>query len=421
MATGASSSQITASNFPFAELPVTSSTYFIYRTQLSILSHEIVTKLYCAATIQDKWSEVQGTLHRIDQRLKAWQNNLPSEFYIDMDNWGDPDWNSPYTLPQIGLTMLYNSSRMILFRPCLCRFEGRLKDQTEKSKDFSQESVETCVRAARNIITLLSCSASPVDKVYTIPPWWNTLHYLCEALSVLTLELAFQSQHMPREAAFILDDAKKGVRWLSMMSAQSISARKAWEIFDRLIRHVAPLVNWSVYDMPTEAPIPPGYSWQRSHPAYQTSSPQVNQNQLQSLSEAHLQNFQNTQSQLSTPAATTNWMAQPPAFHNFAGYQQGYPSESAQFSNPLDQTEALSLFSSIGHLHGHYDDPWLHMFVQGSDGAEDMAMANADMNQQSTGRVEDQVAFRPVYHEFENLGGSLGGDFGTGGGQTRPY
>jgi hypothetical protein len=169
----------------------------------------------------------------------------------------------PHIPQRLGLAILFHSARMILCRPCLCRFEGRILNQSTKSKDFNQQAVSTCVHSARTMISLLSWTASPIQRIYSIPPWWHTLHYLCEALSTLTLEMAYQAHHLPEEAAEILSDAKKGILWLRDMAETSVSARKALEIFDCLIRLVAPMISCSVCDMPSEAPIPPGYNWRR--------------------------------------------------------------------------------------------------------------------------------------------------------------
>jgi len=250
--------------FPIVELPLTPSTFFIYRTQLTIISHEIVTDLYCAATIKEKWSEVQSTIERIDKRLMAWRDSLPKELSIHIDPWNEPDWNDPYSYGRLSLSLHFNSSRMILYRPCLCRFEGRsgrpgLGDQSANSQAFNRNAVEACIHSARQTISNLSWVARNVQRLYTMSPWWHILHYLCEALSVLILEMAYRAQHVPTEAAYILDDTKKGILWLSMMAEQSLSARKAWEIYDSLLRAVAPMIKWSVYDMPIQAPVPPGY------------------------------------------------------------------------------------------------------------------------------------------------------------------
>jgi hypothetical protein len=189
-----------AFSLPLVELPVTSSTYFIYRTQLSIITHDIVTQLYCPATIKETWTEVQDAISVINRRLVSWRDCLPREFDIMFDTWADPDWNDPYTLPRFGLAMFYNSSRMILFRPCLCRTDGRIDNQSTSSKDFEKDAVEQCIRSARRMIQLIALNAKTETKFYAIPPWWHTLHYLCEALSVLMLEMAFKAQHLPNES-----------------------------------------------------------------------------------------------------------------------------------------------------------------------------------------------------------------------------
>ncbi|KAG9228262.1 fungal-specific transcription factor domain-containing protein, partial [Amylocarpus encephaloides] len=236
--------------YPSARLLVTPSTYFIYRVQLSIISHEVLTNLYCASTIKVRWSVVQSTISRIDQRLLKWDSDLPDKFTMDADTCLQPEWNDIYFVPRISLAILYNSSRMILFRPCLCRFEDRLNHQRDPSQDFNQKSVEECIKAARRMIALLSGPSTSLRKIYAIPSWWHTLHCLCQALSILALEIAFRARHVPTEAGEIIEDAKRGVSWLSMMASRSISARKAWEVFDKLIRLASPGIDYSPFDMP---------------------------------------------------------------------------------------------------------------------------------------------------------------------------
>ncbi|RDL31506.1 uncharacterized protein BP5553_09715 [Venustampulla echinocandica] len=373
--------------FPIANLPLTSSTYFIYRTQLSIISHQIFTQLYSPATVKLKWFDIQETIRIIDRRLQTWQESLPEQLDVDFETFTAPDWDDPYLIQRIGLAILLMSSRMILFRPCLCRFDMCLRNQSEKSKDFNQDAAETCIRSARRMISLLSWSATSADKLYAITPWWTTLHYLCEALSVLMLEMAFKLQHMPNDAAYVLDDAKRGVSWLSMMAEQSISARKAWEIFDKLIRLVAPLIHWSVFDLPTEAPVPPGYNWRGSHLAGQMlpplsspplpNPPHVQNHPPEQLSQMNIQRHQNTQVSMMSPGSiTAAWTAQPPSFQPFAdtgGYEQyGY------LANPLDHVEALNRFSMISQLHGSFDEPWMHILEPPNLESSDIESSNID-------------------------------------------
>ncbi len=244
--------------FPMSRLPITSSTYFIHRTQLSILSHEILTQLYCAALVKAKWSEVQDAIRDIDSRLLKWKASLPEEF--DFSN--PSTQNDSFSLHRTGLSMFYNSSRVTLFRPCLCRFEGRIVNESERSKNFDSNCAATCIESARNILASLPSMSEPA-KVYAITAWWNVVHYIVEAGSVLMLELAYRAEHLPSQAEEILADSKKAVLWLRAMSGQSIAARKSWEIFDSLLQRVAPKVGGDTWSMPKTAPVPPGWRWNR--------------------------------------------------------------------------------------------------------------------------------------------------------------
>jgi hypothetical protein len=247
-----------AYTFPMTRLPITSSTYFIYRTQLSILSHEILTQLYCAAPVKAKWSEVQDTIRDIDSRLLKWKASLPEEF--DFSNLSTQ--TDVFTLHRTGLSMFYNSSHMTLFRPCLCRFEGRIGNESERSKTFDSNAAITCVESARIILASLPSTSEPA-MVYAITEWWNVIHYIVEAGSILMLELAYRAEHLPSQAEEILADSKKAVLWLRAMSDQSIAARKSWEIFNSLLQTVAPKVGGETWSMPKTAPVPPGWRWNR--------------------------------------------------------------------------------------------------------------------------------------------------------------
>jgi hypothetical protein len=343
-------SQQLALSFPVVSLPVTSSTYFIYRTQLSIISHEILTQLYCAAAVKQKWPDVQDTMKTIDQRLLSWRDSLPEELNITFDTWTEPDWNDANTLLRLGLAISWNSARMILFRPSLCRTEGRLNNQTQACRNFEQEAVDHCIHSARRMIALLKWSAKSEARFYAISPWWSTLHYLCQALSVLMLEMAFEAQHLPNEKADILTDAKQGILWLVMLSSGSIAARKAWEIFDNLIRLVAPRIRWSVFDLPMTAPVPAHYNWRRFRNDKSNESQPWHQ-----LSQERLQEHQ--ASQPLAPDPMTAWTNQ--------GFNQHFPeiAEPEQFGNQLNSSAAIERFTNLGQIYGHFDDPWPQLFV----------------------------------------------------------
>jgi hypothetical protein len=234
------------------------------------------------------------------------------------------------------------------------------------------------------MISLLSWKTKSERKFYAITPWWYTLHYLCEALSVLMLEMAFGAQHLPKESADILADAKKGIYWLTTLSAGSIAARKAWEIFDNLIRLVAPKIRWSVFDLPTTAPIPARYNWRRF------GKPPANANTAwNQLSQENLQQYQATQSVV--PGPTAAWANQPP--NEFFGEHR---ASQEHFSNQMDSSTAVERFANMGQLYGHYDDPWQQLF------AADLAGPILEMN--SSGIDSSSLGAQPFGQRMDTAG-----------------
>ena len=252
-----------------------------------------------------------------------------------------PALKDPSSLNRTGLAMLYNAARMVLFRPCLCPTKHRLHNQTKASQEFNQMAVENCVEAAKNIITILSWYADSPEHIFSIPPFWSTLHYLCQALAVLLLELALKCEHLPKEKQLLLAEVKKGVRWLVGMSEASISARKAWEIYDRLLHTIANVNNLPVHDMPTQAPVPPNYNFFRHAGLHRK------QKELNTSPQSHATQGETRDMSFYEPRQQQNLTP------NLFG-----ESEYQFYTNPLDDAAALDRFLAIGGLHGQFDDPW---------------------------------------------------------------
>lgn len=338
-----SSPVYSAYTFPMTRLPITSSTYFIYRTQLSILFHEILTQLYCAALVKAKWSEVQDTIRDIDSRLLKWKASLPEEF--DFSN--PPTQTDVFTLHRTGLSMFYNSSRMTLFRPCLCRFEGRIENESDRSKTFDSNAAIACVESARNILASLPSMSEPA-KVYNITAWWIVVHYIVEAGSVLMLELAYRAEHLPSQAEEILADSKKAVLWLRAMSDQSIAARKSWEIFHSLLQRVAPKVGGETWSMPRTAPVPPGWRWNH----FGTRDKRSSEDQSSQLAPQMQQPYS------ADPNRMDEWVTQ----SSYGNQQQGYsaPTSTGSLDTYIATSGVVPSFLiglyPFNEIYGRYDE-----------------------------------------------------------------
>ncbi|KAI9735695.1 MAG: hypothetical protein M1818_006303 [Claussenomyces sp. TS43310] len=245
-----------AFNFPLHRLPLSSSTLFIYRVQLSIITHDILSQLYCAATVKAKWSQVQDIMRQIDHRLREWKLHLPAEYDFTALEF---DATNGFASTRAGLALSFNSARMTLYRPCLCRIDGRIKNESNRSKSFNSRASSACVKAARAVIQALPFE--DLKQICNIIPWWSTAHHIVQAASILALELAYRAEHVPFQAALLVDDSRKALRCLAHMAEQSVSARRGWEVMDGLLRVMAPKVGFDVSDFPSSAPTPQTWNY----------------------------------------------------------------------------------------------------------------------------------------------------------------
>lgn len=339
-----------AFSFELGPLPMRDSTFFVLRTQLDIISHTVLTSLYSPPFADAKWKDVQMTIDILDKRLEQWKTFLPPEF-----RFGPligPD--SAHGTQKLALELAYNSTRMTLFRPCLCRFEGRIKDESQDSKDFNAYAVTSCVNSASSIIKALPPLLDP-NALYATIQWWNILHYIVEAASVLMLELAYRAEHVPAQAEDMLRESKIAVKWLALMSEQSVSARKGWEVLINLLRQVAPRIGCQIDDVEPEAPVPPNWTYDRFGTGPRRRMAEIGSHFVPYGSTAAYQ-------AQSVPATTGQWISDfstapryPPPNH--------IPRSNLDLNN-MQYHSSITPFTSSGQLMGMYDEfgPWQTAF-----------------------------------------------------------
>ena len=231
----------------------TRSAHFSCRVQLSILSHRICSSLYGVAQ-EMSWSEAQDLIRRLDLELQRWNSRLPAE--LNAAQMQTPIKSAD---PKIELAMYYWSVRMILFRPCLCDMEGRIKSESKTSQEFNQAAAAACVTAALTLLNLMPESPE-ISEAFRILPWWVLLHYVCQATAVLLLELCLGAQHCPSQIGEILAGLRKAMSYLRMMLGESLSAFKAWRVCRQLLADTTSIFGLDTSDVPSDAPQPPGWN-----------------------------------------------------------------------------------------------------------------------------------------------------------------
>lgn len=203
--------------------------YFQYYVDLNAFAQSVIAGLYSPEIKHLKWTTIQKRILKLDQKLLQWVSKLPKEFDVHT-----PLVNTPQNQLQVALRILVNSTRTIINRPCLCRLERRIPNQSKSSLEINRDSVKKCVDAARAIIVLLP-DRPDTQSCHSGPIWWMLHHHLRRAGTVLLLELALHGRHMPSESEQVLASAKKAVNWLHVMATNSAPAKQSWITLSRLL------------------------------------------------------------------------------------------------------------------------------------------------------------------------------------------
>jgi len=241
--------------------------YFLCHTKLSILTNAVLNRLYRAGTLKQTWADIQARIAKLDDRLERWRQGLPSVF-----DFTKKQRDQQFIRQRMCLGFFYYNTRTIINRPCLCRVDRRIPQESGKAKEFNRTAAARCVHAARDLMDMLPNVPNAVG-LYRVSPWWCLVHNIVQASTVLMLELSFRADHMPNEADNILEAAKKAVYWLRSMSDDNVAARRAWRLCDDLLHKVAHKIGRSADNMP-DGVLPPSADYTSQNTATDPAQPE---------------------------------------------------------------------------------------------------------------------------------------------------
>ena len=234
--------------------PPCSALAFGYLSKLNTFTNEVLNRLYRAAGMNDSWAQVQSTIASLNDRLESWRQRLPPVFDFGSKNHQDRQFVSQ----RMCLGLLYYSTLTIINRPCLCRVDRKIPDESDKAKAFDRETAIKCVHAARDMLGLLP-DEPDARTVYPVAPWWCMVHLLMQAATVSMLELSFRADHAPDEVDEVFHSANKALGWLRNMAEQDEAARRATVLCNDMLRRVAPKVGKTATEVsngPTNGGLP---------------------------------------------------------------------------------------------------------------------------------------------------------------------
>lgn len=216
--------------------PTNSGTFLAHSVKIGMITSRVLAIIYSPSVIRKSWESIQREIARMMEEVEAWASLLPPglRFARSTDNQG-------YQQERRVLELYYYSAKILLCRPCLCRVDRRIANQTQGSADFNRRIAEACVAAAKSIASLLSEDAEKDHaNTYQTWPWWSMVHFLMQAVTVLLLEISYDAVQFPRDRQETIPSLKKLLRWLRAMRTNNPMARRAYQIaFDLLQKMVA--------------------------------------------------------------------------------------------------------------------------------------------------------------------------------------
>lgn len=224
-------------------IPPCNALYFSYHTALSNFTNEVLQRLYRADAMSMSWADVQSTIATLNLKLEKWRTELPNVF-----DFTKKLRDRKFVRQRMSLGFFYYSTVIIINRPCLCRIDRKVPDQSGKAKDFNRETAMKCVHAPLNMLHMLPQEPNAIG-LYTVAPWWCLVHFFVQAATVLMLELSLRSYHMPNEVEEIFNAAKKALDWLGSLSHEDEAAKRAWSLCSEALRNVAPKVGRSLAEL----------------------------------------------------------------------------------------------------------------------------------------------------------------------------
>lgn len=223
--------------------PANDGTYLKCIVRLGQIQQKILTSLYSQSVISESWKDVQDTILGLNGEIELWAASIPPG--LSFLNSGK---EKPMAYEQNILLLHYRSTTILVNRPCLCRLDRRIPNQTQSSSEFNQKMALSCVNSAKEITAgLPDDMVAESIRIYQLVPWWSVVHYIMQSIAILMLEISYDAV-LGSERAGTIASMKKLVRWLRILRENNGMARRAYTIVLELLQKMADQTNIVRFD-----------------------------------------------------------------------------------------------------------------------------------------------------------------------------
>ncbi|KAF2822877.1 hypothetical protein CC86DRAFT_396455 [Ophiobolus disseminans] len=223
--------------------PSTQSRYFIGHIRIMVLVQKTLIELYSPRTATKSWQFIQGKILELLDELAEWKANASigdslADGHVGKVK-GKGKQKADLDREHFLLKTDYWSTKILITRPCLCRIERRIRNESDFSADFNTTTAKECVEAALEI-THLFPDDPDLAFLYSKGPWWSIVHLIMQAVAVLLLEMSYENRDMKRSEKSMTISIKKLMRWLRAMQYSDRVAEKAYKIIRKIIKGCDP-------------------------------------------------------------------------------------------------------------------------------------------------------------------------------------
>lgn len=213
--------------------------------EISIIGQRAMTGVYSARVAIKSWKNMQGTIAGLCGELESWLTTLPPDLNFTL-----PNTSGHFMRERQILHMNFIRTKILITRPCLCRLDSRIPNQSKVSDVFNKEMARTCVDAARTFTDILP-DITNVAQCVQAGPWWSLVHHIMQALTVLLLEMSYGTVHMP-DSGDILPRVKVLIRWLRTLQEKDRVAVRAYDVAFGILQNLACRLQEDVSDLMQE-------------------------------------------------------------------------------------------------------------------------------------------------------------------------
>ncbi|KAH7091380.1 fungal-specific transcription factor domain-containing protein [Paraphoma chrysanthemicola] len=218
--------------------------YLIGHIKVTLIVQKALLNLYSPRTAAQSWEFIQGKISEMLTELEEWATTaLPDGRY----GIGKKEKNK-HEREQFLLKTDYWSTKMLITRPCLCRIERRIRNESSTSASFNTTSAEACVEAALEMVKLLP-DHPDLDFLYSTGPWWAMIHIIMQSMAVLLLEMAYGNKDMRGSDPNMTTSIKKLIRWLRAMRHDDPVAARAYQVTWKILKACAPTLQAQANDL----------------------------------------------------------------------------------------------------------------------------------------------------------------------------